>query len=248
MRIVPLEIGRLDASLAIITGEEATATLPIPSWLIEHPKGLVLFDAGLHRDLQRSSDRLGRAAANFAPDFLPGEELTARLAAIGVRPGDITHIVFSHLHFDHAGGTAEIPDARIVIQTAEWQAGHDRRQIERGTYNPADFDLGHAVEQLDGLHDLFGDASIVCIPTPGHTPGHQALRVELESGPIVLTGDCIYFERMLDDMIVPRFGFDTDLQRRSMIELQRLREREGCRLVYGHDLAQFRSLPAAGLV
>ncbi len=110
---------------------------------------------------------------------------------------------------------------------------------------PDDYVLGHDVQAINGLHDVFGDGTVVCVPTPGHTVGHQSLRVELDSGPVVLTGDCIYFDRMLDEMRVPEFGFDTDQQRVSMVELARLRDEEGCRLLYGHDVDQFRSLPAA---
>ncbi len=248
VRIVPLEIGRLDTDLRIITGEERRAIFPIPSWLIEHPKGLVLFDTGLHRDLQTSSERIGKSSRFFTPDFPGGEELSARLSARGIRPDDITHIIFSHLHFDHAGGTAEIPDARIVIQADEWAAGNETANIESGVYDPRDYQLGHDLETIEGVHDVFGDGALVCIPTPGHTPGHQALRVELASGPVVLTGDCIYFEDMLDQMAVPRFGYDTEQQLTSMTRLKRMRDRDGCRLLFGHDHAQFKGLPSVGLV
>lgn len=247
MRIVPLEIGRLAGDNRFISGDDGWSTLPIPSWLIEHPDGLVLFDTGLHAELQTDTTRLGRSGQVFKPDFTPGEELSARLEAAGIRPSDITHIVFSHLHFDHSGGTVEIPDARIVIQEAEWAAGHQQQLIDAGVYNPDDYDHGHDVETVTGTHDVFGDGSVVCLPTPGHTVGHQALRVELASGPHVLTGDCVYFEAWLDEMRVPRFGFDTELQLESMEELKRLRDHEGCRLLFGHDEAQFRSLPSAGL-
>lgn len=248
MKIIPLEIGRLEAKLRIITGEDGTTTLPIPSWLIDHPDGLVLFDAGMHAELQHDTTRLGATAKSFTPDFPPGEELSARLAAHGIQPGDISRIVYSHLHFDHCGGTVEIPDARLVVQRPEWEAAHTDRLIEAGVYDPDDYDHGHDLELIDGEHDVFGDGRIVCVPTPGHTAGHQALRVNLDSGPIVLTGDCIYFERMLTDMHVPGFGFDADLQLRSMAELKRLRDDEGCRLLFGHDEEQFRSLPTTGLV
>lgn len=248
MKLVPLEIGRIEAQLRIITGGDGTCVLPIASWLIDHPDGLVLFDTGMHIDLQTSFDRIGEGTASrFTPDFSEGEELTARLEARDIRPADIDHMVFSHLHFDHAGGTAEIPDARIVIQEAEWSAGRDPENIERGIYNPADFDLGHDVQTVTGEHDLFGDGRIVCLPTPGHTPGHQALRVELDSGPVVLTGDCIYFEQMLDDMMTPKVGSDHDEQLTSMRYLRSLRDDHGCHLIYGHDEAQFRALPADGL-
>ena len=164
-----------------------------------------------------------------------------------MRPSDITHVIFSHLHFDHAGGTEEIPDARLVVQAAEWEAGHDDRYVELGIYNTDDYDLGHDVETVEGRHDVFDDGRVVCIPTPGHTKGHQALRVELDSGPVVLTGDCVYFESMLDEMRVPVLGDDPDRQLESMRELRRLRDHEGCRLLFGHDEQQFRGLAADGL-
>ncbi len=56
--------------------------------------------------------------------------------AMGLVPLEI-----GRLHFDQVGGTAEIPDARIVVQADEWDAGHDRHQIERGVCDPADDEL-----------------------------------------------------------------------------------------------------------
>ena len=157
--------------------------------------------------------------------------------------------MLSHLHFDHAGGTEEIPDARLVVQRAEWESGQDQRMIDYGIYNPADYDHGHDQELLDGEHDLFGDGRVVCLPTPGHTKGHQSLRVELDSGPVVLTGDCVYTEQLLNDDAVPVFTPERAVpqQRESMAYLRSLRDDHGCRLLYGHDEDQFRALPTDGL-
>ena len=131
------------------------------------------------------------------------KELTARLAERDIAPSDIDRIILSHLHFDHVGGNEEVPDARVIVHQSEWASAHDQRLIDYGVYNPADYDHGHEVEQVEGEHDVFGDGSVVCLPTPGHTRGHQSLRIELESGPVVLTGDCVYFESMLDQMQGP---------------------------------------------
>lgn len=249
MRLIPLEIGRIDMHMGRVTGADETQSFPVPSWLIEHPQGLVLFDTGMHIDLQTSVDRIGATTAEtITPHFAPGEELTARLASRGIDPGDISRIVVSHLHFDHVGGNQEIPDARVIVQEAEWASGHDQRMIDYGVYNPADYDHGHDIEQIIGEHDVFGDGSVTCLPTPGHTRGHQSLRVELESGPVVLTGDCVYLESMLDDMVVPTMGSERAQaqQRESMRYLASLRD-AGCRLLFGHDQDQFASLPSDGL-
>ena len=91
------------------------------------------------------------------------------------------YLINSHLHFDHTGGNAEIPNARLVVQRREWEAGHDADQIRKQFYNPRDYQLGHDVLAVDGEHDLFGDGRIVCFPTYGHTPGHQSLRLQLDA-------------------------------------------------------------------
>lgn len=244
MRIVPLEIGRLETSARTLTQREGRITLPVPSWLIEHDGQTALFDTGQHADLQHSKDRLGPAAPFFNPDLPADETLTARLEAADVDPATIDIMVFSHLHFDHSGGTGEIPNARIVVQRAEWEAGHQPDLIESGAYLPQDFDLGHDLELIDGDHDVFGDGRVRCLPTPGHTAGHQSLRVELDSGPVILTGDCIYLEWMLEEMAVPRFGHDIDQQLESMRALQAHRDEHGCKLLFGHDADQFAALPA----
>ncbi|MEM7322364.1 MAG: N-acyl homoserine lactonase family protein [Actinomycetota bacterium] len=246
MRLLPLDVGRIDAAAKVVTGEDGTITLPIVSWLIEHPAGLVLFDNGMHVELQHDVTRLGRTASAFRPVYEPGDEVSAKLSARGIRPSDVTHMIFSHLHFDHVGGTEQLPDARVISQRTEWEAGQDSRLIEQGVYNPDDYNHGHDLELVDGEHDVFGDGRLVCIPTPGHTAGHQSLRVELDSGPVILTADCVYFERMLDDMLVPRFGHDLDQQRESMRTLGKLRD-SGCRLLYGHDKKQLSTLPTTGL-
>jgi N-acyl homoserine lactone hydrolase len=246
-RLIPLELGRMDADLADLVGGTGRMTIPIAGWVIEHPRGNVLFDTGMHPDLRTDAARLGRLLPNSSIDFPVDEELTPRLAGAGFRPTDIDVMVVSHLHFDHAGGTRELPDARLVVQRDEWKVGHHPKLVEVGLYAPSEFDVGHDVQMLDGEHDLFGDGSLVCIPTPGHTRGHQALRVQLPSGPVVLTGDCIYFQAMLDEMRTPPFGFDVDVQLESMRRLAALRDHEGCRLIYGHDMEQFRSIPVEGL-
>lgn len=247
MKLIPLGVGRIDMALRAITGErEGSMDLPIMSWLIEHPQGLVLFDTGMHVGLQTDVTRLGSNNSFLTVDYHPGEEVAARLDNRGVRPDDIDVVVISHLHFDHAGGCGQLPDARIVINQAEWSAGHDQALIEGGVYDPVDYDHGHDVEEVEDGHDVFGDGRLICVATPGHTAGHQALRVELDSGPVVLTGDCVYFQRMLDEMLVPRFGFDTELQKRSMERLAGMRD-DGCRLLYGHDRDQIDGLPEGGL-
>jgi glyoxylase-like metal-dependent hydrolase (beta-lactamase superfamily II) len=78
------------------------------------------------------------------------------------------------------------------------------------------------------------------VPTPGHTCGHQSLRVVTAGGPVILTADACYFSSTLEDGILPPFGFDHDLQRRSLDWL-RGEQRNGTRIVPGHDAEAVRA-------
>ena len=123
----------------LMEGGEGDITVPIPVFLIEHPKGRALFDTGLHPDCQHDpAGRLGsRLAGLFRIGFQPGEEVSARLEAIDRDPGKIDLIINSHFHFDHVGGNALIPNATMLVQRREWEAGMDPDTAARRGFNRA---------------------------------------------------------------------------------------------------------------
>jgi glyoxylase-like metal-dependent hydrolase (beta-lactamase superfamily II) len=226
-------------------GGEGDITLPVPVYLIEHPKGRALFDTGLHPDLQHDpGGRLGqRLAQLFKIGFRPGEEVSGRLEAIGRDPGKIDLMINSHFHFDHVGGNALIPNATMLVQRREWESGMDDTAATRG-FDPRDYDLGHKLRLVDGEHDVFGDGSVVCVPTHGHTPGHQSLKVRLDSGDVVLAADACYFCQTLRERRLPRNVADREGMRASLDRLAAL-ERGGARIFFGHDPEFWRGIPQA---
>ncbi|MFP6748178.1 MAG: MBL fold metallo-hydrolase [Alphaproteobacteria bacterium] len=113
------------------------------------------------------------------------------------------YLVNFHLHFDHAGGNHQVKNAQLVIQHREWHAGHDADLMAANGYVAADYDHGHDLKLVEGEHDLFGDGSVVCVPTNGHTPGHQSLQVRLAGGDVLLTGDACYLRQTLENLHLP---------------------------------------------
>jgi len=230
----------------LMEGGEGDITVPIPVFLIEHGKGRALFDTGLHPDCQHDpAGRVGpRITGVFTFNYRPGEEVSARLQAIGRDPAKIDVIVNSHFHFDHVGGNALIPNATMVVQKREWEAGMDPDTAARRGFNRRDFDLGHKVIQVDGEHDLFGDGAVVCLPTHGHTPGHQSLKVRLASGDVVLAADSCYFCRTLRERRLPQNVYDRTAMLASLDKLASL-EKGGARIFFGHDGEFWKSVPQA---
>ena len=246
IEIYAMTCGWLTMSMKLmIEGGEGKLKVPVPSYLIRHPKGNVLFDTGLNKHIQTDPvGRLGDLTKYYGIDFEAGQDVKARLEALGVEPKDITYLVNSHLHFDHCGGNDQIDCCPMVVQKAEWDAATDPDMAAKIGFKPEDFDHGHDRIVADGEHDLFGDGSVVCIPTPGHTPGHQSLRVKLDSGEVVLTGDACYLRRTLAEMKLPRILFDAEQMMESLRKLKALQDR-GARIFYGHDPEFWQTLPHA---
>jgi N-acyl homoserine lactone hydrolase len=246
VRLLALTCGWLTGPTAgFLEGEPGRLRVPIPSFLVDHPGGLVLFDSGMHPDAGHDPDaRLGLAAKVFDVHLSAAETVDARLAALGIDVARVRWLVNSHLHFDHTGGNACVPNARLVVQRREWEAGHDADLIRTNYYDPKDYDLGHDVLRVDGEHDLFGDGRVVCLPTFGHTPGHQSLRVRLDSGDVILTGDACYLRRTLETLHLPSVAHDRDAMLAALHRLRALRD-AGARIVYGHDPEFWASVPQA---
>ena len=233
------------AAGGFLEGETGRLRVPVPSFLIDHPRGKVLFDSGLHPDAGRDPEgRLGAAASYFTVELGAGEDVAGRLGALDVDPGTIRYLVTSHLHFDHTGGHAAARNATVIVQRAEWQAGHDADGIRTNFYDPRDYDTGQDVLQVTGEHDLFGDGRVVCLPTYGHTPGHQSLRVRLDGGEVVLTADACYLRRTLEELHLPAIVHDRAAMLESLLRLRALRD-AGARIVYGHDPECWTTMPQA---
>ncbi|MEQ8745903.1 N-acyl homoserine lactonase family protein [Pyruvatibacter sp.] len=228
---------------SFLEGEEGLLTVPVPAYLLVHPKGSVLFDTGLN---PHAVDPNGSYFDSIHPSnqirVSTPELLNARFEQAGLDIAGVTHVINSHLHYDHAGGNSLAPDVPILIQKRELD--HARAVGTAGGYVSADFETGQSFTMLNGEHDLFGDGSIVCMPTFGHTPGHQSLKVTTTTGTYILAGDACYLRRTLDDMHLPRFRYNDEQMLASLRALKALQQR-GARIMYGHDPEFWETVPQA---
>jgi glyoxylase-like metal-dependent hydrolase (beta-lactamase superfamily II) len=222
-------------------------TIPVPSYLITHPKGNVLFDTGIHcQAIHDPVGRLGEIAKVFVPRTQPGEEIVSQLAQLRLTPDDITYVINSHFHFDHAGGNEFFPRSTFLVQKPELDAARDPVLRKKAFFDPKDFDHQLNYQAVTGEYDIFGDGSLVLFPTYGHTPGHQSLRIRATKGTeLVLTGDACYTKINMDQDLLPSISFDESEMRRSLGKLRDLRDKQGATIIYGHDPQQWQEIPHA---
>ena len=216
---------------------EAMVRFPVPVYLIETAEERILVDSGLH------------PAAIEDPASHYGDAFSVDLFELELEAGidqqldlsTLTKVVMTHLHFDHAGGLALLPSSvPIFIQRREWEGGHDAAAVKRNFFLPLDYaTVAEQVVLVDGDNDLLGDGSVRLLSTPGHTPGHQSVRV---GEGLVLGGDVVHYATSLDDHRFPRFADDFAAQAASADRLRELRD-SGAVVRPGHDPAILRPGP-----
>ena len=121
------------------------------------------------------------------PVVKPHHEMARQLAEIGIGFSDISIVILSHLHADHTGHIKHMPRARIIVSRPEYEFGFSDAApyyFFRSDYDLAGFDW----QIIDGDTELMDGLTILA--TPGHSPGHQSLLVDLpQTGKVVLAAD-----------------------------------------------------------
>ena len=223
-------------------------TVPVVSFLASHPKGKLLFDTGVH--CQARLDPLARLGPErikrLTVKSRQGDDVVPQLAKLGLKPDDVRFVANSHLHFDHCGGNEFFPRATFLVQRAELEAA--RRPGFVPSYSPSPLDFDHPLDyrMLDGEHDVFGDGSVVLLPTYGHTPGHQSLLVRAgKQAQIVCASDACYTRENMDRDVLPKILWNPSVMSESLAVLRKLRDQAGATMFYGHDPAQWETIPKA---
>jgi glyoxylase-like metal-dependent hydrolase (beta-lactamase superfamily II) len=212
-------------------------TIPVLFFLIDHPQGLVVFDTGVDND-----------AGDPFMECDPQMRIDRQMRRLGYDPANVKYVILSHLHLDHIGAAYLFPQATFIVRRNELRAAWWPDSYEGG-YN---FDALLKLRGFDYLQppgdepfDVFGDGSLVCIDTKGHTEGHQSLVVDLpESGKIVLVGDAAQVLENLTQKVPPGVCWSSQHAVRSLEKLRHL-QAQGALLILGHELSALASLTLA---
>jgi|SRR5580693_468314 N-acyl homoserine lactone hydrolase len=231
MKIEALNVGWFTAPAGILRRDDdmdRPVRYPVPAYVVETDTERILIDTGLNPASIADPATYYERPEIFAIFALEQEQSIAEQIDLDT----ITKVVLTHLHWDHVGGLKLIPrSVPVVIQRTEWMAGHDSAAMQRNAFIPRDYiDEGREVILVDGDCDLLGEGSIELLHTPGHTPGHQSVRIE----EIVLGADVAHFASGLDDHRFPVFADDHAQQKSSAERLRAMRD-TGLEVIPGHD-------------
>ncbi len=188
-------------------------TLPFRAFLVEAGGQRVLVDAGV-----------GPPPGAFLPERQG--RLPAELAAAGVEPDDVELVFFTHLHVDHVGwasvaGQPLFPRARYVASRDDWDffaARAESQEVFEEKLAPLERHGGLDLLDLRPAQDA---PSPLALPTPGHTPGHLALRVTGADRQAVILGDVVLHPLQVEDPAIP-YVFDVDAEQAVSTRAQQL--------------------------
>lgn len=213
------------------------------AYLIVHPRGTLMFDAG------------GIPDSHFPADGSPvtegvlsaGKPLKPQLAAAGYTPADVDYFALSHYHSDHTANANDFAGATWIVQRAERDfmfADNPQGIIRPDTYNALRNSTTKLLDNED--FDVFGDGTVVVMATPGHTPGHQVVAVKLANrGTVVLGGDLYHYPEERTTGRVPTFEFDAEQSRASRAKVEQYLKDDDAELWIEHDIATHAALPRA---
>ena len=246
VKLYALECGRVDMlDLSIFDKGGAydgrTNKAVSSCYLIRHPKGDLLWDTGLPDALNAMPDGVSNGPFHLEVPTT----LKSQLDASGVAASDIEYLSVSHSHFDHMGNAGAYASATFLVNEAE----HAHLFRDEARANAETFPAYSALEtaktvKFTGEYDVFGDARVIIMDTPGHTPGHTILKLELaKTGTVLLSGDLYHLNESREIRAVPVFNTDADETLRSMDKFEALAALTNAKVIIQHSIQDFEALP-----
>ena len=264
MKVFVLDNGRLENDFAQIVNLSGIATAdnknprsnwieqPVYSVLIEHPEGLILFDAACHPEAM--SNRWTKANKNSGPYVISHKDqlLPETLKKMGISFSDIRYVVVSHLHEDHAGCLEYFKNSQIIVNDFEFamtmrlyglggeMGAYIKKDIEAWINAKLDWRL---ITSKEDNIKLVNRITILNFGS-GHTFGMLGLLIELENtSNIILASDTIFTSTNLGPPIrYPAVVYDSIGYMDTIIRIANLAKEKNAQIWFGHDKKQFDTL------
>jgi glyoxylase-like metal-dependent hydrolase (beta-lactamase superfamily II) len=202
MRLYVFDCGLLNISREgveryhVTTAEVGETRMPVPCFLVAHPRGTLMWDVGVipDDDVEKAAAGGAKYAVNPTAAAVVTRTLRGQLAAIGYRPADITYVAVSHAHKDHTANLNEFAASTWLTPTAErdFMFRPNNERVEPRFYSALDKSKWIPLDKDE--YDVFGDGAAIIKAAPGHTPGHQVLVLNLaKTGKVMVAGDLYHY-------------------------------------------------------
>lgn len=176
---------------AIATDSQWTDWMPIHTWVIEHPEGVIVVDTGETARAMRL-DYYERGDAMFYGSFLrfaltEQDEIGPQLEGLGIPPGEVRWVIQTHLHGDHMGGMRYFPNAQFYLSQVDYPQSVGALPYHYPDWLDPTFSRfdRNPIAEFAGSQTVTRAGDVFIVPTPGHSLGHQSV--------VLRDGDQHYF-------------------------------------------------------
>jgi 4-pyridoxolactonase len=234
-------------------GPAGEIRIPVYSVLVEHKEGRFLFDSGF------DYDHMMKVLPFEKPLQASNQTIPGALAKIGLEPDDVTHMVNSHFHIDHAGGNKHIKKAEQFCHKEEWAACLDPQPFERLGYSYVGFAAEMMAARAKGIRPThagnrpFAFASLdlpawrcrdrqrpLAVRNAGHTDGHYSLLIKgLSRKPMLFAFDVVYCKANLERNICVSFHSTPAQLIKSMQRIRDLAREHEAGVFLSHDAVEY---------
>jgi glyoxylase-like metal-dependent hydrolase (beta-lactamase superfamily II) len=215
----------------------------VPCYLVAHPKGTLMWEAGLLPDSAFKADGapVTEGVSTVNKPLLP------QLAALGYTPADITFLGLSHYHSDHTGNANAFAGSTWLVRPIERDAMFAEKPagiIQQATFSA--LKTSKTILLTADEHDVFGDGTVVIKSAPGHTPGHQVLFLKLKkTGPLLVAGDLYHYPEEQTMNRFPSFEFNKEQSAASRKAIDAFVKKTRAQMWIEHDAATNATLKKA---
>jgi glyoxylase-like metal-dependent hydrolase (beta-lactamase superfamily II) len=245
LRLYVLDCGKLKISDTRVYGfapsDLAASDMPVPCFLVAHPKGTLIWDTGVLPDkLLASGGSVTQGNPGSSAMATVSKPLKGQLAEIGYTPADITYLALSHCHWDHTANANDFAGSTWLVRQEERDAMFAQPPTFARCLTSQTFDAlknSKTVILKRDEYDVFGDGNVIIKSAPGHTPGHQVLFLKLrKTGPVLLSGDLYHYPEERTQHHVPKTDFNRDQTAASRVVIEAFLKKTGAQLWIQHDL------------
>ena len=229
---------------SLVAGADRERKLDIAMmvWLVRGGGRNILVDAGFYRDQFFRQWHV--------TEFVKPSEA---LQGTGLKPEEITDVIVTHMHWDHADGTDLFPKARIWIQKDELQYYAGQAWQSRGTHggiDPDDVLMAVRLNTQGKMSLLDGDAQeiipgITCYTGGRHTYASQYVGVATAAGTVILASDNVYLYENMEKHVPIAATLDPDSNLRAQDRMKQLAASPSL-IIPGHDPAVMKKFPPSG--
>jgi N-acyl homoserine lactone hydrolase len=206
------------SKLNILLGQQYTEYMPIWTWVIEHPEGVIVIDTGDieeadHKDFYKHESlnaKFNLMAMSNKRNITKDDELNNQLTKLNIKTDQVSKVILTHLHGDHTDGLKFFPSNEILVLEPEHKHPYGNLPTTYPEwFKPTLVNFSKdRVDYFDNAYAITKSEDVLLVPSPGHTHHHCSVLFKTDKEHLLIAGDTSYYQQQLVDNVFSAANVD----------------------------------------